>query len=215
MADHPTPPAPASALGPVSPLLPAAPAALVEEVPAAMVSLRARDGAVPAAEAALASPLPGPGRATRSGDRVAVWLGPDEWLVIDRSANGRACAADLAVAIPGDAGAVIDVTSHRTVLRLRAPWARDVLASGCSIDLHPRVFGPGSAVHTTLALTGAILIAEPEPELEPEAEPESGSGTATDDVTILVRATFARYLLDWLADAAVEHLAFPDTARAG
>jgi heterotetrameric sarcosine oxidase gamma subunit len=36
---------------------------------------------------------------------------------------------------------VVDVSAQRTTLRLRGEHARDLLAGGCSLDLHPRVFG--------------------------------------------------------------------------
>jgi sarcosine oxidase, subunit gamma len=65
-----------------------------------------------------------------------------------------------------------------------------VLGKGCALDLHPRVFGAGAAAQTMLGQAGVILLAV------------SGTG---DDYRILVRASFARYLADWLLDAAGEY----------
>jgi sarcosine oxidase, subunit gamma len=62
-----------------------------------------------------------------------------------------------------------------------------VLATGCAIDLHPRAFPAGSAVQTTLGLAGVVLLALGGTEYE-----------------ILVRTSYARYLADWLLDAAAE-----------
>ena len=74
-----------------------------------------------------------------------IWLGPDEWLVTSpfrtpeeletglREASGRRAVARS-----------VDVSAQRTTLRLRGEHARDLLARGCSVDLHPRVFGRGS-----------------------------------------------------------------------
>ena len=56
-------------------------------------------------------------------------------------------------------GAVVDVSAQRIGVRLSGSRARDVLAKGCSIDLHPRVFVRGSAVQTTVGLAGVILLA--------------------------------------------------------
>ena len=67
--------------------------------------------------------------------------------------------------------------------------SRDVLAKGCSLDLHPSVFGPGAAAQTTLGLAAVVLI------------PLDDNGT---DYRILVRSSFAGYLADWLLDAAEE-----------
>jgi sarcosine oxidase subunit gamma len=65
-----------------------------------------------------------------------------------------------------------------------------VLAKGCSLDLHPSVFGPGAAAQTMLGLAGVVLI------------PVDDSGT---DYRILVRSSFARHLAEWLVDAAQEY----------
>ena len=75
--------------------------------------------------------------------------------------------------------------------RLRGPHCRDVLGKGTPIDLHPNVFGGAAAAQTALGRTGVILLAV------------DGSGT---DYRILVRSSFARYLADWLLDAAEEYL---------
>jgi sarcosine oxidase subunit gamma len=64
-----------------------------------------------------------------------------------------------------------------------------VLAKGCSIDLHPNVFGPGAAVQTMLAQAAVVLM------------PLADNGT---DYRLLVRSSFAGYLAEWLIDAAEE-----------
>ena len=87
-------------------------------------------------------------------------------------------------------GAAIDVSGQRTTLRLRGSRGRDVLAKGCSLDLHPSAFGSGSAAQTMLGQAGVVLLAV------------DGSGA---DFRILVRTSFVRYLADWLLDAAGEY----------
>ena len=74
-------------------------------------------------------------------------------------------------------------------MRLTGSRVRDLLAKGCSIDLHPRVFTPGTAVQTTIGQAGVILLA---------------LSDAGDDFLVLVRSSFAGYLADWLLDAAQE-----------
>jgi len=83
----------------------------------------------------------------------------------------------------------VDVSAQRTTVRLRGARARDVIAKGCSLDLHPSVFGQGGAAQTTLGRAGVVLI------------PLSDNGT---DYRLIVRSSFARYLADWLIDAAEE-----------
>jgi sarcosine oxidase subunit gamma len=118
-----------------------------------------------------------------------IWLGPDEWLVTSPFRTPRELEAGLRDAVNGR-GAVIDVSAQRTTLWLTGDNARDVLAGGCAIDLHPRVFRRGSAAQTLLGLTGVVLIALDD--------------TAT-SYHILVRSSFAAYLASWLLDAATEH----------
>ncbi len=80
-------------------------------------------------------------------------------------ANGSPCrrrlandalARDLAQRLKGLAS-ISDQSGGRTVLRLSGPRARDVLAKGLPIDLHPRAFGPGSAATSTISLMGVQL----------------------------------------------------------
>lgn len=126
---------------------------------------------------------------TAGRDASAIWLGPQEWLICTTSRAGEALEAELQSAVAAHGGAAVDVSAQRTALRLRGAHARSVLAKGCSLDLHPSVFGPGAAAQTMLALANVVLI------------PLSDNGT---DYRILVRSSFARYLAEWLIDAAGE-----------
>ena len=74
-----------------------------------------------------------------------------------------------------------------------------MLAKGCPLDLHPRVFGPGHCAQSQIARVNAII--------------HQRDGSPSYD--IVVRRSFADYLARWLDDAAAEyglavHSAFPD-----
>jgi sarcosine oxidase, subunit gamma len=142
------------------------------------------------AAAVLGLALPNvPSTAATGSDVVVIWLGPQEWLVTSGSRGGEALEAALREAVSEHGGAAVDVSAQRTTLRLQGAHARDVLAKGCSLDLHPAVFRPGVAAQTLLGHAGVVLI------------PLSDNGT---DYRIIVRSSFARYLADWLIDAAEE-----------
>ena len=124
-----------------------------------------------------------------AGTGRAVWLGPDEWLLTSTTETPEELEARVRAAVRPLGGSATDVSAQRIGLRLTGARVRDVLAKGCSIDLHPRVFGRGSSAQTTLGQAGVVLLA---------------LSDAGDDVVVLVRASFAGYLADWLLDAALE-----------
>ncbi|MGW5434801.1 sarcosine oxidase subunit gamma [Streptomyces sp. NPDC004059] len=152
------------------------------------------DAKSPAAEAvglALGLQLPlEPNTAVHAGDVTAVWLGPDEWLVVGLRGTERDLESRIRSAAGDEPVSVTDVSAQRTALLVGGPRARDLLAHGCSLDLHPRAFGPGRCAQTTLARTQVVLVARD--------EPRAG-------FWVLVRSSFAGYLADWLLDAAVEY----------
>jgi sarcosine oxidase subunit gamma len=126
------------------------------------------------------------GRVTSAGRHSALWLGPDEWLVVSET-DGAVLAAELRDALAGNPGSVVDVSANRTTLELSGPAARETLEKGCPVDLHPRSFRPGTAVATTLGLVPVLL-------------------WQTDETTyrVLPRSSFADYVARWLLDAVTE-----------
>jgi sarcosine oxidase subunit gamma len=106
-------------------------------------------------------------------DGNVLWLGPDEWLVL----HGR--EGDYP-----DAAAAVDVSANRVCFELAGEDVEDVLALGCSLDLHPSVFAPGRCAQTLLARAQVIL-----------------HRTELETFRILVRPSFAPYLRAWLEDA--------------
>ena len=160
------------------------------------VRLDAKGPAAEAVRLALGLPLPmEPGTCVRGDGRTVLWLGPDEWLVVGPDGTAGDLEARLRGAIGDEPGAVTDVSAQRTTLLVSGPAARDLLAHGCSLDLHPRAFGPGRCAQSTLARAQVVLVARD--------EPRSG-------FWVLVRSSFADYLAEWLLDAATEHVAMPE-----
>jgi sarcosine oxidase, subunit gamma len=119
----------------------------------------------------------------------AVWLGPDEWLLSSTTETPEELETRVRTTVLPLGGSATDVSAQRIGLRLTGARVRDVLAKGCSIDLHPRVFGRGSSAQTALGQAGVVLLA---------------LSAAGDDYVVLVRSSFAGYLADWLLDAALE-----------
>jgi sarcosine oxidase subunit gamma len=124
----------------------------------------------------------------------AVWLGPDEWLLTSTAEAPEELEDRVRDAVVPLGGSAANVSAQRITVRLTGERVRDVLARGCAIDLHPRVFGRGSSAQTTLGLAGVVLLA---------------LSDAGDDYLVLVRSSFAGYLADWLLDAALEYTVQP------
>jgi heterotetrameric sarcosine oxidase gamma subunit len=127
------------------------------------------------------------GETSSSGPHAALWLGPDEWLVVSQDDAG-ALVSSLLVALGEDRGCVVDVSANRTILELSGPSAREVLEKGCPVDLHARSFGPGRAVATTVGPVPLVL----------------WQGAAL-TYRLLPRSSFADYLARWLLDAMSEY----------
>jgi heterotetrameric sarcosine oxidase gamma subunit len=92
----------------------------------------------------------GPKRAASDGLAI-IGMGPREWLAIADGERGRAALAGIKEAGQGLAS-FVDQSHAKAVLRLSRPRARDALAKGCGLDLHERVFKPGDATTTQIAL---------------------------------------------------------------
>jgi sarcosine oxidase subunit gamma len=149
-------------------------------------------GPADAVELALGIPLPlTPNTSVRGGGLTALWLGPDEWLIVGPAGTQTDLEARLRSAVGEQHAAVTDVSAQRTTLLVAGDRARDLLAHGCSLDLHPRAFGPGRCARTTLARAQVVLAARDAP---------------TPGIWVLVRSSYAGYLADWLLDAASEYV---------
>jgi sarcosine oxidase subunit gamma len=97
--------------------------------------------------------------AGKAGTTRIMWLGPDEWLVItsEKGAERALKALWKNLKVDGLHAAVTDSTHARTCIEISGPRAREVLQKGCSLDLHPRVFGPGRSAQCIVAKTGVML----------------------------------------------------------
>ena len=147
-------------------------------------------GFTSAAQTVLGLALPTePNTTAEAGGLLALWLGPDEWLVVTPPDAQTSLAASLEAALDGRHVSVTDVTGGQTVIALSGPSARDVLAKGCPLDLHPLVFQPGDCAQTLLGKANVTL-------------------RCVDDTPayeLIVRRSFADYAALWLHDAALEY----------
>ena len=97
--------------------------------------------------------LPSTPRYVSSPALSFVWAGPSQWLAIGAERDGKAFAASLSSSFLGLAS-VVDQSDGRTILRVSGPCAREALAKGLQVDLHPSVFRAGDAAITAVAHIG-------------------------------------------------------------
>lgn len=116
--------------------------------------LRGDADAAQGAGAAFGVPLPLiPCRAAESGERAALWLGPDEWLLL--APDGQAPA--IAAALAGLAPSLVDISDGQAGLVLHGRRAARALSAGCPLDLHPSAFPVGMVARTVLGRIGITL----------------------------------------------------------
>lgn len=159
--------------------------------PTTMVSLAALDGQSEKVQSVIQS-IYGhslPQRPERVGGMEVsfLWFGPDRWMAVGERDGGRDLEENLKRHLHGIA-AVVDHSDGRAVLRLSGARARDVLAKGVPLDLHPRVFKPNDVAITHASHIGVLL-------------------WQVDDAPtyeIAVPRSYAHSFCDWLLDAAEE-----------
>ena len=122
------------------------------------------------------------------GECSAIWLGPDEWLLVAPDGHNESLCAGLRAALTGVHHSVTDLSANRTIIEIAGPDARVALAKGCPLELHGSAFKPPQSAQTLLAKSQVLLQCV-------DASPV---------IRVFVRNSFAAYVAEWLLDAAAE-----------
>ncbi len=129
---------------------------LTDLAPCTRLILRGRAPAIEAATAALGFPLPVlPCRAVTVGKRSALWLGPEEWLILAMASDPIAAA--LAHGLQGHAHALVEVSARQCGIEISGAAAADVLNAGCPLDLDAAAFPVGMCTRTVLGKSEIVL----------------------------------------------------------
>lgn len=127
---------------------------LTSAAPAARISLRAGADAIAGLSSALGLTLPTtPKTSAHSGSRLAFWLGPDEWLVIDEDGTDlmAACAAS------GTTHAATDISHRNTAILISGPGVTKALNAACPLDLTLKTFPLGAVTRTVFGKIEIVL----------------------------------------------------------
>ena len=159
-----------------------------------MVTLRADLGATKvrkAVKAAIGVDVPQTRRAVLDGDRGALWMSPDELMLLLPHGEAAGAVAALSKALAGVHHLAVEVSDARAVFRLTGDLAavREVLAKLTPADVSPGGFGEGEVRRTRLGQVAAAFWIE-----------DGG-------VTLVAFRSVAAYVFDLLSNAAA-----PDSA---
>ncbi len=146
---------------------------------------------------AYGKPAPATPLAVDANGALLVWSGPDQFLVL----SPRGAAVERAKAAFFGVASLSEQSDGRSLIRISAPRARDMLAKICSLDLHPAAFPVGAAAATSIDHTPVNLWRSPDAE-----------GGAV--FHLLVFATFAESLWHTLLGSGAEYGIAIDAAAA-
>jgi sarcosine oxidase, subunit gamma len=146
------------------------------------------DAFASAVHQALGVKLPAASPDTAKSDGLTVfWMGPDRWWLVG---DGAALPSvnELRQNLAAFNAAAVEVGDAFAAVEIAGPKSRDVLAKGCTLDLHPKVFRTGSVVQTNLAKAQIVLYQRDQLAYR-----------------VFARRSFAEYLWTWLEDAGMEY----------
>lgn len=124
----------------------------------AKFSLRCGGGAIAAAGRAFKVALPLDAcRAAVASDRAALWLGPDEWLLLAAEADAETIAADMAAALAGTPHSLVDVSHRSCGFTVQGAQAATLLNHGCPLDLSLASIPVGMCTRTLFEKAEIVL----------------------------------------------------------
>ena len=100
--------------------------------------------------------LPDTPQRVEGKDIAFIWAGPDQWIAIAERGQDRDIEVELKPLLDG-LSSIVDQSDARAVVRISGPRARDVLAKGVPIDLHPRAFKANNVAITHASHIGIIF----------------------------------------------------------
>ena len=121
-----------------------------------------------------------------------LWVAVNEWLLVTPADEEEQVAHNLTVKLteqlPGELFAVTVISDARSVFQISGSAARDLLAKGCSLDLHPEKFTAGRCAGTLLEQVTITLYRI----------------DSSDSYQLMVDRSFAAFVWDWLTQAIKE-----------
>jgi sarcosine oxidase, subunit gamma len=96
-------------------------------------------------------------RAVQAGSRATLWLGPDEYLLLDLAPSESPVANSLESALGGEPHALVDVGHRQFAFEVIGPHAGTILRAACPLDLDASAFPVGMCTRTVFAKADIVL----------------------------------------------------------
>jgi sarcosine oxidase subunit gamma len=126
--------------------------------PRARFVLRCRPGSVAAAGQTFGVTLPNEAcRAAVSASRAALWLGPDEWLLLAAPEDAAAIVHQFSVALAAAPHALVDVSQRSAAIAVKGAQAATLINHGCALDLAHAAFPVGMCTRTLFEKAEIVL----------------------------------------------------------
>lgn len=123
--------------------------------PAFRMSLRARGEDIEALSKALGLDLPLAPKTSviAASGRRALWLGPDEWLIVDEAADPMKDLSKVEAL-----HSAVDVSHRNVAIEVSGRGARATLEAGCPQNLSDAVFPVGACSRTVLGKIEVVIL---------------------------------------------------------
>ena len=121
-------------------------------------SLRGGPAVLAAASDAFSLQLPLEACRAAEGDaRAALWLGPDEQLLLVQQSDWEATLVALTRRLAGLPHSLVDISQRQLALQVQGPQVAEILSAGCPLDLHPDAFPIGMCTRTLFLKAPIVL----------------------------------------------------------
>jgi sarcosine oxidase subunit gamma len=98
-----------------------------------------------------------PCRSTAAGARTALWLGPDEWMLITPEDDPAQVLAPITAALGQHPHSLVDISHRDAGIGIEGPEAMTILNAACPLDLDQAVFPTGACTRTVFGKAGIVL----------------------------------------------------------
>jgi sarcosine oxidase subunit gamma len=96
-------------------------------------------------------------RAAASGDRVALWLGPDEWLLIAPDGEATRLMAAMGEALGPEPASLVEISDRQVAIEIAGEKATEAINAFNALDLDIDVFPVGMCTRTLFGKAEVVL----------------------------------------------------------